>query len=249
MRTINFETSQNVLIEYELAGLSDRVLAATIDSAILLAYYIIYITILVSTIQGASIVEEGFYIMYIILLLPALFYHLICEIFFQGQSIGKRQMGIKVAKGDGGSVSIGAYLIRWVMRLVEIAMFFGSLALLFIIISPMGQRLGDLMAGTVVIKVGKKEKLTFLKVPKEPPADYRVSFPQVAVLRDTELELVRESLKRNRDLGVVKPVLAAEKKIKELLNIDTDLPPVKFLHVVLADHNYLAYQQWQNEQV
>ena len=88
---------------------------------------------------------------YAFLQLPIVFYHPVCEYFFNGASPGKKILKIKVVHMDGSSSTLGSYLMRWMMYMLECLLLPG-IGLLCIIFNKNGQRLGDMMAGTVVIK-------------------------------------------------------------------------------------------------
>ncbi len=118
MQTINITTSQNIDIDYEIAGLGERIVARLIDYAIF-----VLIFILAAIILGASeTVRESpvpFFVLYIIYAALYGFYDLVCEIFMNGQSIGKRIMKIKVISLNGAQPSVGQYLLRWLFRIVD----------------------------------------------------------------------------------------------------------------------------------
>src|SRR5690606_21050190 len=88
-----------------------------------------------------------------IVTVPFLLYHPLFEILMNGQSPGKRQMKIKVVSLDGSSPTIGGYLMRWLFRLVEVFMLRGAVAMVTIAANGKGQRLGDIAAGTTVVKL------------------------------------------------------------------------------------------------
>lgn len=245
MQQVSFETSQNVMIDYPLASLGDRILAFLLDFVIFIAYYLLVFVILsISAVWG----NEGFTIIYIIASLPVLFYHLVCEVFFEGQSIGKKQLNIKVVRTDGQQPTLGAYAIRWMLRIVDIVLFMGGLAMLFIILTAKGQRLGDLLAGTTVVKIDRIQDISLHRKVDNVEENYAVTYKEAIELTDNDVEVIKQALRTYKNSGVREPVLAVEAKVKELLKVDSDLPPIKFLHTVIKDHNYLAYQQWQAEQ-
>ena len=178
----------------------------------------------------------------VLLMLPVFLYHLLSEIFFNGQSIGKRQLNIKVVRLDGTSPGLGNYLMRWVLRPVDILLY-GSVAVLCILIGGKGQRLGDMAAGTTVVNYRDQ-----LKVPEQPvyaanlPEDYVVVFPQVSRLSEDDVALIRETLTRYRRTGDPQPVQTMTEKAQEILEVRTDMPPVKFLNILLKDYQYLTSQ-------
>ena len=237
MAVIDINTTQNVTLNYELAGLGDRILAYIIDVLIIGAYIFgIYMLLFASVLIDS---EYG-WIMLPIGIIPAFFYHLVSEIFFNGQSIGKRQMKIKVVKLDGTKPSIGSYLLRWIVRPIDVG-FYGIVAIMCIAIGGKGQRLGDILGGTTVIKTNKKNE--FFNNPAEVVKefeDYTPVYPEVVNLTDKDIRIMKEALKVYRDQGNSNPVNATAEKAQELLNVRTDEPPVKFLNTLIKDYNYLV---------
>lgn len=233
MQKVGIKTTQNVFIDYEVAGLGERIGAFLLDAVLLLAYIGILIYVNVELITLPTYVNA-------LLMLPVLLYHLICEVFFNGQSIGKRQLNIKVVKLDGTSPSPGNYLLRWVLRPVDILLY-GSVAILCILIGRRGQRLGDMAAGTTVVKY-RDHMLVTTQPAYAPdiPDDYVVSFPQVIRLTDDDIALIRETLSRYRRTADPQPVQAMHDKARQILEVETDMPPVKFLDVIMKDYQHLT---------
>ncbi|MCL4278267.1 MAG: RDD family protein [Ignavibacteriaceae bacterium] len=134
MSTIEIQTTQNVNIEYPVANIGDRVVAAIIDSLIMLGYFIsiifLYIWILDLT-EGSGLYFPVAY--FIILFLPVFFYHLLCETFLNGQSFGKKIMKMRVVKLDGTQAGIGSYFLRWILTLIDYS-FFGAVGIITIMI-------------------------------------------------------------------------------------------------------------------
>ena len=235
MQKVGIQTTQNVLIDYEVAGLGERIGAYLLDGIILAAYIflLVYINLEVETLPTY---------LNVVLFLPVFLYHLVCEIFFNGQSIGKRQLKIKVVRLDGTSPGIGSYLLRWVLRPIDL-WFYGSVAILCILIGGKGQRLGDMAGGTTVVKY--RDNVTENVQPvyaADLPEDHVVTFPQVNRLTDEDIALIRETLTRYRRTADPRPVQVMTEKAKELLEVETDMPPVKFLNVLLKDYQYLTSQ-------
>jgi uncharacterized RDD family membrane protein YckC len=79
------------------------------------------------------------------------FYHVAFEVFFKGQSPGKRILGLRVVGGDGSPVSPGASFLRNLLRFADTFMFLYLIALLIISFSPGFRRLGDWAADTLVV--------------------------------------------------------------------------------------------------
>ena len=161
-----------------------------------------------------------------------------------GQSLGKRQMEIKVIKLDGSRPSLGAYILRWIIRPVDTFMS-GAIAILTILINGKGQRLGDLAAGTTVIKTKRRTTLKAQEVFKQSNPDYELTFPQVSGLTDHDISLINEALTVFRDSANLTPLVAIEQKVKAHLNItQTDLTSVQFLHTIVKDYTHYNTQRY-----
>jgi uncharacterized RDD family membrane protein YckC len=243
MQTIEIQTAQNVNIEYPVASVGDRVVAAIIDQLIMVGYIIamifLYIWILNIT-EGSSMYFPVAY--FVIWFLPVFFYQLLCETFLNGQSFGKKLMKMRVVKLDGSQAGIGSYFLRWILAPIDIYFTYGSVGLVTMIVNGKGQRLGDLAAHTTVVKLKAEAKLedTILKTT---PVNYDVKFPQVNLLSDKDISLVKEVLDMNYkkpDVEVYTRIINKTKDaIEKKIGVNTDLHPLTFLDTVLKDYNYL----------
>ncbi|RYE17506.1 MAG: RDD family protein, partial [Sphingobacteriaceae bacterium] len=143
MQTIKITTSQNIEIDYEVAGLGERIVARIIDYGI---FILIIIAIASVSVMGIGLSTQVnffgslFGIAYIIWLFAFIFYDLICEVFFNGQSAGKRIMNIKVISLDGARPSLGQYVIRWLFRIVDFLITFQLGGLISVILTKNKQR-------------------------------------------------------------------------------------------------------------
>ena len=223
-----FITNQNIELELELASLGDRVIAFIVDALIIGVYMFV-----ANTIASEVLYVDRVFIAFI----PILFYSLAFESLGNGQTPGKRARNIKVVKLNGGSPTFVNYLLRWIMRPIDITLY-GAVAITLIIVTKNGQRLGDIIAGTTVIRQREEVRLDDVKpVHKE---DHQVQFPQVRRLNDTQITLIRKALHMRRDGFTGEGVTELSVKIKDMLAIQTDMPDVKFLYTIIADYEYLA---------
>lgn len=232
MQTIRVRTTQNVMIEYPVAGLFDRILATLLDTLIFIAYILLVVMVLALL----DINQEWlFFVFYV----PILFYHLIFEIAMNGQSPGKRAMNVRVVRLDGNSPTIGNYILRWILRPVDILLY-GSVAITCILLTANGQRLGDIAAGTSVVKMSNPGPLTSQVVLQSTQADYQPQFPQVIHMTDKDIRLVKEALSVYTELGHTQPMHTVSDKIRSQLNIATDMSVLTFLNTVVKDYHYLT---------
>lgn len=232
MENVSINTSQNVQIDYPLAGLSDRIFGYIIDSLIIVSITIVVVVIL--SVTGLMEVSPflGF-----IAVIPAFFYHLILEITMDGQSIGKKIMHTKVVKIDGTQATVGAYLLRWIIRPVDFFLY-GGVAILCITIGGKGQRLGDIAAGTTVILL---KKSVFLKNHTLSTLDknYQPVFLNADQLPPEYIDYIKKAIEAKLEMLDDKPVTLISIKVKKSLDITTDLPDLKFLHTIMKDYHHL----------
>jgi len=233
MQTIRIQTSQNIEVEYQLAGIGDRLVAYLIDLAIYTAYAFV---ILLSN-DALSFLTTGF--IAFIFILPPLFYSLLCETFMNGQTIGKRAKGIQVISLDGGQASFGQYLTRWIFSLVDIMVGSGMVAVVMISLSEKNQRLGDKVAGTTVVRIHARTNIhdtIFVET-----ADiYQPLYPGVVILTERDISLVKEVLSRNRKIPNYSLLIKTADKIKDVLGLQSNHEPEDFLRTVIKDYNHIT---------
>lgn len=222
-----FITNQNIELKLELAGLGDRILAFMIDGAIIMSYALVIVGII-------GINDD---VLISILFLPIMFYSLAFETLSHGQSPGKKVRNIKVVRLNGGSPTFANYLLRWLIRPIDILLN-GAVAIATIIMTKNGQRLGDLVAGTTVVKATRRVQFSDIKTVRK--ESHEVQFPQVRRLNDRQINLIRKALQTRRDGHNGEGVTELANKIKEILQITTDLPDVKFLYTIISDYEALT---------
>ena len=237
---LNIDTTQNITISIEKAITGDRILAFLIDYAIIYVYYIsIYLIYLAIADNGLveSIIGEG-YIFFILLFLPGYLYHPCFEYFKDGQTPGKQIMKIKVVKLNGSELSLGSAVIRWLFRIIDIfPLCLGFIAIISISTSKNGQRIGDMIAGTTVIKIKDRIQLKDTIYEMLEP-DYIPQFPQVIKLTAKDIEIIKQVLNKKEYLNNKEVLDKLYHKISTLLHVETDLSSIEFLKTVVKDFNY-----------
>lgn len=258
MSMVSVSTPFNIHLQFSLAAVHKRILAWVLDIIILLVY-----AQFMGLLIGAIVLDKEKYpigINIVMITLPLLFYNLVTELVFQGQSFGKRAVGIRVLSMEGGEPNIGQYLMRWIFRVWEwplvfgflllddftfiyqvIACFFTGIAvLLAIAITPKNQRLGDLAAGTTVVETKNQFSLddtVFRDIKSE---GFSVQFPEVMKLSDRDINAIKTVVAQTRKTGRYETTHKIAAKVKEVLQINSNLEVVDFLEKLLQDYNYLA---------
>lgn len=233
MYSIEVRTAQNVFIHYPVASVGERIGACLIDRLILIVYSIA----IVALFGNLKIGEMWVWILTIIL--PWLLYFVLFEIFMNGQTPGKRLLNMQVVRLDGSRATIGDFILRWIFGMVELYFLGGAIALIFVAAGGKGQRLGDLVAGTSVIKQAEQKEVSSKEVFVTAEDTYVPTFFNATSLTQSEIDLIQRALEVSRDHGNAKPMLAITEKLKNQLGIQTDMPPVKFLYTLIKDYNHL----------
>ena len=231
---ISISTAHHVDIDYTPAGIFDRILATLIDGAFQFGLLLLGFML----IDFLTPVDSPTWF-FVILMVIIASYHLFCEAVFNGRSLGKYAMRIQVVKLNGKKLTFWDCMLRWVFRLVDISISSGAVALISIIASKRMQRLGDMAAGTTVIKLGKEVSLKQISE-FEAPEDYQVVFQQAALLSDKDIKIIKDVLRevlKNNNYALLAPL---SKKIKEVTGIETSMIPLEFVETILKDHSRLA---------
>jgi len=155
---LEVETPDHVVLRYDLAGAGNRGFAAVVD--FLLALVIVFTANLILSWvglfnQATFAVVGGITLIVTLVLIWA--YFILLEWLWNGQTIGKRMYRLRVINEDGSPAQFTAVLIRNLLRLVDFLPAFYGLGVLVIVLSPKSQRLGDLAAGTYVVRAPRPQ--------------------------------------------------------------------------------------------
>jgi uncharacterized RDD family membrane protein YckC len=143
-------TPEKVVIELQIAGLPSRIGAFLIDVTI----FLVLVGVLLFSASATAFLNEGLGIFLLSTGILGLFlaYWSVQEALFNGKTIGKFLTGLRVRMADGSPITPGAAFLRNVALFVDLLPSTGAVGLLCIFFSPRSQRLGDLLAGTIVVK-------------------------------------------------------------------------------------------------
>ncbi len=146
---LEVETPEMVVLDYEIAGLGSRALAAILDTLILIGWTIALFVLLAWLVPGNGVVMAFAVVLYFATLWG---YFAFFEGLRGGQTPGKRRVGIRVVRDTGHAVTLGAAAIRNLLRLADFLPPPYLLGALFVALHPRGKRLGDIVAGTMVVR-------------------------------------------------------------------------------------------------
>lgn len=242
MQTITINTSQNIAIDYEVASLGERIVARIIDYGLFILIMILGVIVSFYATRNvviSNMTMAGMLIAYAVLFV---FYDLFCEIFMNGQSIGKRLMKIKVVSLDGAQPTIGQYLLRWLFRVIDFGIGGGLVALITAAVSERSQRVGDIVAGTTLIKTSPRttmEQVAYLPVTE---LNYEPVFKQALQLNDKDVALIHEVINTYMQTGNQEVVYHMALRVKKHLNItltpEQHMDDLQFLQTIVKDYNH-----------
>ena len=220
--TLIIETPERVLLHFALASIGNRFLAVAIDHFIqYLAIVLISLAVLSFAGLTSNLFGEGFFqempkwtVAILIIIIFALFagYFVFFEWLWNGQTPGKRLMKLRVIREDGRPITLWEALARNLLRIFDAVPGFVlpiySIGLITIFMSNRDQRIGDMFAGTVVVRERTDEAPTFAETFSNRISDLafhrvqkRTDFKaNLATLTESEIEVVESFLRRRWDL-------------------------------------------------
>jgi uncharacterized RDD family membrane protein YckC len=242
MSELSITTTQNVNINFNAASVGERILAHVLDYVVKIAYviaiaYVVFELFgLEKIVQNLDMWEAG--TVYLVLYLPIIIYTLVQESFFEGQTIGKRIMKIKVIKIDGYQAGFGDYLIRWLLRLVDMTIGFGIIGLISMLVNKKTQRLGDMAAGTAVITLKNNISINHT-ILKEINDSYVPVYPLVIKLSDNDVRIIKETYEssiRTADFEMISKLQAKIETVTGIKSVSANA--TAFIDTVLNDYNF-----------
>ena len=244
MDQIGIETSRHVRLSYRPAPIFDRILAWVLD-VILYVIYIVVFMWLWGGVFPTEIIENlnAGWVPLLAILLPYFIYFPVLETLWNGRTVGKKLVGIRVTRIDGTRASLGSYLIRWLFRFFEISATGGVVAILTILINGRGQRLGDLVAGTCVISETSDMQVRS-QIFEQAKLDRKIIFDGAAELSDKDINVIRNLLNSGRSYSpdALKKLMVRSRKAieKKTSAVDSTLSDEEYLRTIVKDY-YTIY--------
>lgn len=258
-RQISFSTPESVELEFTLAGIGNRALALMIDYTLMWLVQALFIILFVVFTQGLTTVLDSaggdfsqtpvWLIALFLLVTFAIFtgYFAFFETVWQGQTPGKRVANIRVIRDDGKPVGLSQTALRSLLRSLDDFLFIG---VFFIIFTKQEKRIGDMVAGTIVIQeegTNRKESLIISNTAR----DLAAKLPEITDLSQVspdDFAVVSAYLKR-RPIMELKArndlSLKLARQLRTIIGLETipsGTTSDQFLEAV-----YVAYQQQVSE--
>jgi uncharacterized RDD family membrane protein YckC len=251
--SFRFETPENVQVHYEPAGLGTRFVAWFIDQVVLwvatLAFFLV-LAVTGASLAGlfpepsadsddfATIMYYGFGFMLLVWSLGSFAYFGLCEVLFRGQTIGKRLSHIRVVKASGFQLDAVSVLVRNIFRVVD------NLPPMWIfpVLSRLGQRAGDMVAGTIVVFDAPTELSpvrAFLAEQSAVATQFRFDHAMLKRLSSHDFDAIERVLGRLPQLSAEQRTQLLETYARQVATkLQTEPPPadrqLKFLEDLLA---------------
>lgn len=212
------DTPENIEFSYTIAGIGSRFLAAIVDTALLvllqgMVYFVMFMLLFpllglesdFSSAMSSIVVATSLFLGFIILW----GYFIIFEMVWNGQSPGKRMVRLRVVREGGQPVTFAASAIRNLVRIIDFLPSFYGLGVLVMFIDQRARRLGDLTAGTLVVKDRTVVSLDSLASQADPPPISAQpgqpltapTLPNLHLMTRNDYDVVQQFLRRRSELG------------------------------------------------
>ncbi len=231
-QTVDIETPELVVVSYTVAGVGSRMAAGLIDLlfCVLLLVAVFVVTLLVgSPVSPEEMTRDGpstaWAAAVVTLMQFAILwgYYLLCEGLFDGRTLGKRLLGLRAVRDGGYSVGFAASAVRNLMRFVDLQPVFTYLVgITGVVISKSGKRLGDVVAGTIVVREAMVRQPV---VQSEAPASADTAAPATALLTDAEYQLLDRWAARRGSLDAERRAVLTKQVADRLRHVIGDVDP------------------------
>jgi uncharacterized RDD family membrane protein YckC len=226
---LSIDTPENVVFDYEVAGIGSRFLAALVDTLLIIFLQVIVnltLFLLASVLFGNALDWESgpltwlFAVFGLIAFALLWGYYVFFEMVWNGQSPGKRWAGLRVIRTDGTPIAFGESLIRNLVRLIDFLPAYYGIGVVTMFINQQARRLGDLAAGTLVVHDRATVTLESLvsssaSLASDQAVAYAGSDLPIERLTSQDIQMAEEFLRRQHQLS--NPLAVASRIARALL--------------------------------
>ncbi|MFF4260022.1 RDD family protein [Streptomyces sp. NPDC001663] len=232
-------TGEAVALELRPARLPSRALAIVLDLAVAV---VVYIVLTIALVASTSSLDEAAQVAVSIAtsVLVLVGGPIAVETLSHGRSLGKMACGLRVVRDDGGPIRFRHALVRGGIGVVEILMTFGVIACIASFVSARGRRLGDVFAGTLVVRERLPVARTGFLPPPPPWLAGRFSELDLSAVPDGLWLAVRQYLSRMQQLDpqvgwTMAEQLASDLAARTGTPVPQGVPPTAYLAAVVQE--------------
>ncbi|MFI1397267.1 RDD family protein [Streptomyces sp. NPDC020681] len=233
-------TGDAVVLGLQAAKLPSRALAIVIDLVVVWAVYLLIsigLGVATASLDEAAVTAVAIATFLLVLVGGPI----AVETLSNGRSLGKLACGLRVVRDDGGPIRFRHALVRGAMGVVEILMTFGVIACIASLVSARGRRIGDVFAGTLVVRERIPAARGMVAVPPPPPwLVGRFSELDLSGVPDHLWLAIRQYLTRMRQLDPAVSWSMAERLAGDLAGrtgapMPPGVPPAAYLAAVVNE--------------
>jgi uncharacterized RDD family membrane protein YckC len=211
---LHIDTPENVVFDYVVAGIASRFMAALVDTILILILQVVTSLVSLLLLQGlggdpfgAGGAPVGWFLALLGLISFTFLwgYYVFFELLWNGQSPGKRWVGLRVIRTDGMPIGVAESVVRNVVRIVDFLPIYYGIGVVTMFVDSQARRLGDLAAGTIVVRdrgpvtLASLDAEKTLSSPAPRPAASGLGLP-VEKLTNADLLMAEDYLRRRSEL-------------------------------------------------
>lgn len=154
--TLDIQTPENVAFGYQVAGIGSRFLATLLDTLLIFLLQVVVILVFILILSSFDLLGETIaaWVYAMLGIVGFIFfwgYYIFFEMLWNGQTPGKRWVGLRVIRTDGTPITLSESFIRNLTRLVDFLPAMYGIGIISMFLDKQSRRLGDLAAGTLVV--------------------------------------------------------------------------------------------------
>ena len=198
MAAVTIHTTQNVRIDYEAAGVGMRIGSFLIDLVVIVISFLL----LFFALEQMELLPDPIVLIKYVTIFYTIGYFFLWELFSRGQSAGKKLLHLRVIRLDGEDPTPGDFLVRSIFLLIDVIFTGGVLAVLLVMTGARNQRVGDIVARTVVIHTRQSGGVSLRDILTIRQRDqHEARYTAVQRMTDEDMLLVKQTLSRYRHYG------------------------------------------------
>lgn len=248
------ETPEQIDLAYDVAGVGSRALAAFIDH--LLVAIVIIVAVVLLALFGADLGVTSGLLIVTLIVFGTLFllcgYYVLFETLWNGQTPGKRALGIRMVHVGGRPINVGASIIRNLLRVIDFLPGAYGLGFMVMFFDKRARRLGDMAAGVMAVR--QRHALTLDSLVQQPlappqsavaPAD-QITIPNLHALQRRDVDLIDAFVRRRAALDPQARARVAQQllgPVQARLGYPVQADPESFLVQLAAEYEALERER------